>query len=91
LRIPPTLRGSVDVFVASRNYTHIGLGVGHVGILLALTLHFLFCENPICMEFGLGIVVGGVSQPHVGASHPLGGINNSNLMLSLEGVPNLTH
>jgi hypothetical protein len=37
------------------------------------------------MELGLGIV--GV----VGASHPHGGINNSNLMLSLEGVPKLTH
>jgi hypothetical protein len=93
LRIPPSLRGSVDVFVASRSYSHIGLGVGHVGILLALTLHFLFCENPLCMEFGLGIVVGGVSHPHshVGDSHPLRGINNSNLMMSLEGVLNLTH
>jgi hypothetical protein len=36
------------------------------------------------MELGLGIFVGG-------ASHPLGGINNSNLMLSLEGVPKITH
>jgi hypothetical protein len=36
------------------------------------------------MELGFGIVV-------VGASHPHGGINNSNLMLSLEGVPKLTH
>jgi hypothetical protein len=36
------------------------------------------------MDLGLGIFVGG-------ASHPLGGINNSNLMLSLEGVPKITH
>jgi len=36
------------------------------------------------MELWLGIVVGG-------ASHPLGGINNYNLMLSLVGVPKLTH
>jgi hypothetical protein len=43
------------------------------------------------MELGLGIVVVGVSHPHVGSSHPLGGINNSNLMLSLEDVPKLTH
>jgi hypothetical protein len=35
------------------------------------------------MELGFGIVVGG-------ASNPRGGINNSNLMLSLEGVPKLT-
>jgi hypothetical protein len=84
LRIPPSLRGSVDVFVASGSYSHIGLGVGHVGIFVGTHIAFLFCENPFCMELGLGIVV-------VGASHPLGGINNSNLMLSLEGVPKLTH
>jgi hypothetical protein len=51
--------------------------------LLALTLHF-FCENPFCIRLELAIVV-------VGASHPLGGINNSNLMLNLEGAPRLTH
>jgi hypothetical protein len=43
------------------------------------------------MELGLGIVVVGVSHPHVGASHPLGGLNNFNLILSLEGIPKLTH
>jgi hypothetical protein len=52
--------------------------------LLALTLHFLFCENPFYVELGLGIVI-------VGAWHPHGGICNFNLMLSLEGVPKLTH
>jgi hypothetical protein len=51
--------------------------------LLAPTLHFHFVKN-LCMELGLGIVV-------VGASHQHGGINNSNLMLNLEGVPKLTH
>jgi hypothetical protein len=41
-------------------------------------------ENPLCMELGLGIVVVGVSQL-------LGGKNNSNLILSLEGILKLTH
>jgi hypothetical protein len=36
------------------------------------------------MELVFGIVV-------VGPSHPLGGINNYNLMLSLKGIPKLTH
>ena len=76
MRIPPSLRGSVDVFVALGSYTHIGLGVGHVGIFVGTHIAFLFCENALCVV--------------VGASHPLGGINNSNLMLSLEGDPKLT-
>jgi hypothetical protein len=62
----------------------IGLGVGHVGIFVGTHIAFLFCENPFYVELGLGIVI-------VGAWHPLGGINNSNLMLSLEGAPKLTH
>jgi hypothetical protein len=53
-----------------------------VGIFVGTHIAFLFCENPFYIELGLGIV---------GAWHPLGGINNSNLMLSLEGAPKLTH
>jgi hypothetical protein len=80
----------VDIsFVASSRYSHIGLGVGHVGIIVGT--HIALCENPLAIELGLGIVVGGASLPRVGASHLLGGINNCNLMLSLEGVPKLTH
>jgi hypothetical protein len=55
-----------------------------VGIFVGTQIAFLFCENPLC-------VVVGASHSHVGASHTLGEINNSNLMSSLEGVPKLTH
>ena len=64
----------MDVFVASGSYSHIGLGVGHVGIFVGTHIAFLFCENPFYIELGFGIDI-------VGAWHPLGGINNSNLML----------
>jgi hypothetical protein len=47
-----------------------------VGIFVGTHIAFLICENPFYIELGLGIV-------GVGAWHPLGGINNSNLMLSL--------
>jgi len=72
-------------FCSIRRYSHIGLGVRHVEIIIIVGTHiaFVFCENPFCMELGFGVVVG--------ASHPHGGINNSNLMLSLEGVPKLSH
>jgi hypothetical protein len=62
-----------------------------VRIFVGTRIAFVFCENLFCMELEFGIVVVGASHPHVGASHSLGGINNSNLMLSLEGVPKLTH
>jgi hypothetical protein len=78
-----SLAKSVNVFVALGSYSHIGLVVGHVGIFVGTHIALLFCENPFYVELGLGIVI-------VGAWHPLGGINNSNLMLSLEGVPKLT-
>jgi hypothetical protein len=52
--------------------------------LLALVFLFLFCGNPLCMDLGLGTVI-------VSSSHPLRGINYSNLMLSLEGDTKLTH
>jgi len=55
-----------------------------VGIFVGTHIAFLFCENPFYVELGLGIVI-------VGVWHPLGGINNSNLMLSLEGAPKITH
>jgi hypothetical protein len=44
--------------------------------LVGTHIAFYFCKNPFYIELGLGIVV-------VGALHPFGGINNSNLMLSL--------
>jgi hypothetical protein len=74
----------VDVFVTLGRYSHIGFGVGYVGIFVGTHIAFIFCENPFYEEIRLGIVV-------VGASHPHGRINNSNLMLSLEGVPKLTY
>jgi hypothetical protein len=54
-----------------------------VGIFVGTHIAFLFCENNFYVELGFGIVI-------VGAWHPLGGINNSNLILSLEGAPKLT-
>jgi hypothetical protein len=65
------------MFCRSGRYSHIGLGVKHVGIFVGTHIAFLLCENPFYMELELGIV--GVG----GALHPLGGTNNSNLMLSL--------
>jgi hypothetical protein len=73
----------VDVFVASGSYSDIGLGVGDVGLFVGTHIAFLFRENSFYVELGLEIVI-------VGAWHPLGGINNSNLVLSLEGDPKLT-
>jgi hypothetical protein len=53
--------------------------------LLALTfLPWSYSLLHFYVALGLGIVI-------VWASHPLGGTNNYNLMLSLEGVPKLTH
>ena len=60
-----------------------GLGVKHVGIFVGTRIAFLFFENPFYVELGLGIVI-------IRAWHPLGGINNSNLMLSLVGASKLT-
>jgi hypothetical protein len=54
-----------------------------VGIFVGTQIAFLLCENPFYTELGLGIVI-------VGALHPLGGMNNSNLMLSLVGASKLT-
>jgi hypothetical protein len=54
-----------------------------VVIFVSTHITFLLYENPFYVELGLGIVI-------VGAWHPLGGIINSNLMLSLEGAPKLT-
>jgi hypothetical protein len=45
---------AVDVFVASRSYSHIGLGVMHVGIFVGTHIAFLFCENPFYVELELG-------------------------------------
>jgi hypothetical protein len=40
---------------------------------------FVLVKTPCILRWGLV----GASQTHVGASHPHGGINNSNLMLNL--------
>jgi hypothetical protein len=73
-------RPLVDVFVASAGILTLALVLGMWESLLALTLHFYFLKTPL---YRAGACVG--------ASHPHGGINNSNLMLSLKGVPKLTH
>jgi hypothetical protein len=76
------------MFCSIKRNSHIGLGVGHVGI-------FFGTHIALRKPFSYGVVVWnsvvGASHPHVGASNPHGGINNSNLMLSLEGVPKLSH
>jgi hypothetical protein len=40
------------IFVASRRYSPMALGVGHVGIVVGTTLHFLFGENRLWNEAG---------------------------------------
>jgi hypothetical protein len=64
------------MFCSIRRYSHINLGVGHVGIFVDTHITFLICENPFYIELALEIV-------GVGVWHPLEGINNFNLMLSL--------
>jgi hypothetical protein len=51
--IPPSLRGNVDVFVASGGIPTRGRGVGHVGIFFGTRLHFRFSENALGMKLGL--------------------------------------
>jgi hypothetical protein len=53
------LRGSVDVFVALGRYSHIDLGVGHVGIFVSTHIASLLGENPFYIELELGIVIVG--------------------------------
>jgi hypothetical protein len=53
VRIPSSLRGSVDFFVASGRYSHMTLGVGHVGIVVGTISHLRFGENPLGFEWGL--------------------------------------
>jgi hypothetical protein len=51
----------VDVFVASGRYSHIGLGVEyvrivvgtHIALLLCENIALLLCKNPLYMELGL--------------------------------------
>jgi hypothetical protein len=43
----------VLIFVASGRYSHMTLGVGHVGIIVGTTSHFRFGENPLGMKLGL--------------------------------------
>jgi hypothetical protein len=51
--IPPSLRGSVDAFVASGGIPTRGHGVRHVGIFVGTRLHFRFSENALGMKLGL--------------------------------------
>jgi hypothetical protein len=48
--IPPSLRGSVETFVASRGIPTRGHGVGHVGIFVGTRLLFHFSENALGMR-----------------------------------------
>jgi hypothetical protein len=69
------------MFCSIERYSHIGLGVGHVGIFVGTCIaFFIFVKTPCILSWDL-----------VGTSHPHRGINNSNLMLSLEGILKLTH
>jgi hypothetical protein len=52
VRIPSSLRGSVD-FCSFGKYSHMNLGVGHVGIIMGTTSHFQFGENPLGFEWGI--------------------------------------
>jgi hypothetical protein len=76
------------MFCSIERYSHIGLGVGHVGIVVGTHIAL---RKPFLYGVGVWNCVVGASHPHVGASHSYGGINNSNLMSSLEGVPKLSH
>jgi hypothetical protein len=74
-------RRGLLMFCSIGRYSHICLGVRHVGIFVGTHIAlFIFVKTPCKLSWGL-----------VGVSHPHGEINNSNLMLSLEGVPKLTH
>jgi hypothetical protein len=58
------------IFVASNKYSHMTLGVGHVGITVDTTSHFQFGENPLGFEWGLhgfgdglcGLVLGHITM-----------------------------
>jgi hypothetical protein len=56
--IPPSLRGSVDVFVASGGIPTSGLGVRHVGIFVGTRLHFRFSENALGSWGFMGLLMG---------------------------------
>jgi hypothetical protein len=54
----------VLIFVDLGRYSHMNLGVGHVGIVMGTTSHFWFGENPLGFEWGLhvfGDVICGIS------------------------------
>jgi hypothetical protein len=78
--IPPLLRGSVDVLYHWEVFPHWPWCRACGNLCWHSHCIFHFVKTPCILSWGL-----------VGASHPHGGINNSNLMLSLEGVPKLTH
>jgi hypothetical protein len=41
----------VFIFSASRRYSHMTIGVGHVGIIMGTTSYFQFGENPLGFEW----------------------------------------
>jgi hypothetical protein len=41
------------IFVALGRYSHMALGVEHVGIIVGTTSHFWFGENPLGFEWGI--------------------------------------
>jgi hypothetical protein len=51
VRIPPSLRGSVDFCSFGQVFSR-ALGVGNVGIVVGTTLHSLFGENWLWNEVG---------------------------------------
>jgi hypothetical protein len=51
--IPPSLRGSVEDFVASGGIPTRGHGVRHVGIFVGTILLFCFSENSLGMKLGI--------------------------------------
>jgi hypothetical protein len=52
VRIPSSLRGSVD-FVIFDRYSHMTLGVEHVEIIMETTSHFWFGQNTLVFEWGI--------------------------------------
>jgi hypothetical protein len=59
VRIPPSLRGSVDFFSFRKVFSR-SLGVGHVGISMGTTLHSSFSENHLWVKLGLHGFGGGI-------------------------------
>jgi hypothetical protein len=48
------------IFVALGRYSHVALGVGHVGIVMGTTLHSCLVKTTIGMKLGLHGFGGGI-------------------------------